>query len=282
MTATTTITQGDCLDVLRAYPDNLFDLTVTSPPYADQRAKTYGGISPDRYVEWFLPRSKEIFRTLKPTGTFILNIKEKVVDGERHTYVLYLIQALRNQGWLWSEEYIWHKRNCAPGKWPNRFRDAWERCLQFNKQKHFNMYQDEVMVPMGDWAKSRLRAVRPDGGKLVKRVGDALRLIRSIQMLLMTRRDFFGLISGAITVSMAPQILIPSGKSPWAARSKVLKPCGVWVHASEQDAHWLEHMTKTKPKLSAEQRMLEDIGRQIDDLYFAPAIMEGAMRLIQS
>ncbi|KAA6304229.1 hypothetical protein EZS27_044127, partial [termite gut metagenome] len=40
-----------------------------------------------------------------------------------------------------------------PGKWPNRFRDAWERLLQFNKQKTFAMYQESVMVPMGDWAK---------------------------------------------------------------------------------------------------------------------------------
>lgn len=52
---------------------------------------------------------------------------------------------------------MWHKRNSTPGKWPNRFRDAWERCLQFNKNKQFAMYQDEVMVPMGAWAKSRLR-----------------------------------------------------------------------------------------------------------------------------
>lgn len=65
--------------------------------------------------------------------------------------------ALRQQGWLWTEEFIWHKKNSYPGKWPNRFRDSWERCLQFNKDKKFAMYQDEVMVPMGDWASSRLR-----------------------------------------------------------------------------------------------------------------------------
>ncbi len=116
---------GDCADVLLDYPDSFFDLIVTSPPYADSRAKTYGGIKPDDYVEWFLPRSEQFFRVLKPTGTFILNIKEKVVDGERHTYIIELILALRKQGWLWTEEFIWHKRNCHPGKWPNRFRDAW-------------------------------------------------------------------------------------------------------------------------------------------------------------
>ena len=71
------IKHGDCLDILQQYPDNSFDLIVTSPPYADCRAKSYGGISPDDYVKWFLPRSKQFLRILKPTGTFILNIKEK-------------------------------------------------------------------------------------------------------------------------------------------------------------------------------------------------------------
>lgn len=153
----TTILPGDCLEKLAHFPDNTFDLIVTSPPYADSRAKTYGGIKPDEYVEWFLPKTQEFFRVLKPTGTFILNIKEKVVNGERHTYVLELILEMRKQGWLWTEEFIWHKKNCYPGKWPNRFRDAWERCLQFNKSKKFNMYQEAVMVPMGSWADTRLK-----------------------------------------------------------------------------------------------------------------------------
>lgn len=153
----TEIINHDCLETLRELPENKFDLIITSPPYADNRSKTYGGIKPDKYVNWFLPRSKEMLRVLKPTGTFILNIKEKVVNGERHTYVLELILEMRKQGWLWTEEYLWHKKNSVPGKWPNRFRDSWERCLQFNKDKKFHMYQEEVMVPMGDWANSRLK-----------------------------------------------------------------------------------------------------------------------------
>lgn len=148
---------GDCLDELKNFDTNSIDLIVTSPPYADSRAKTYGGIKPDKYVEWFLPISKELLRVLKPNGTFILNIKEKVVNGERHTYVLELIQEMRKQYWFWTEEFIWHKKNSYPGKWPNRFRDSWERLLQFNKTRTFNMYQEAVMVPMGDWAKTRLK-----------------------------------------------------------------------------------------------------------------------------
>jgi DNA modification methylase len=148
---------GDCREMLKDIPDDSVHLIFTSPPYADQRKKTYGGVHPDRYVEWFLPISNELLRVLHPNGTFVLNIKERVVDGERHTYVIDLIKAMKDQGWLWTEEFIWHKKNSYPGKWPNRFRDSWERLLQFNKNKTFNMYQEEVMIPIGDWAESRLR-----------------------------------------------------------------------------------------------------------------------------
>lgn len=152
---------GDCRQKLKELADNSIDLIFTSPPYADSRSQTYGGIKPEAYVEWFLPISAELLRVLKPSGTFILNIKEKVVNGERHTYVIELILAMRQQGWLWTEEFIWHKKNSYPGKWPNRFRDAWERLLQFNKQRTFHMYQEEVMEPMGDWAERRLKKLSP-------------------------------------------------------------------------------------------------------------------------
>ena len=147
---------GDCEKILKSFPDNCVDLIFTSPPYADQRNATYGGIKPDEYIDWFMPKGNEFLRILKPRGTFILNIKERVVNGERHTYVIELILKMREIGWFWTEEFIWHKKNSYPGKWPNRFRDNWERLLQFNKNKKFNMYQEAVMVPVGDWAKDRL------------------------------------------------------------------------------------------------------------------------------
>ncbi len=77
------ILRGDCQEVLNDLPDHCIDLIFTSPPYADQRQTTYGGVKPDEYVTWFMPKVEQFWRVLKPTGTFILNIKERVVVGRQ-------------------------------------------------------------------------------------------------------------------------------------------------------------------------------------------------------
>ena len=140
--------------VLAEYPAECIDLIVTSPPYADKRK---GGIPLKNYVPTLLSMSEQFIRVLKPIGSFVLNIKEGALNGERQTYVMELVLALKQQGWLWTEEYIWHKSNSVPGKWPNRFRDNWEHCYHFTKQRKFYMDQDAVMVPIGEWAGPRLR-----------------------------------------------------------------------------------------------------------------------------
>ena len=54
----TKILLGDCKESLKQLDENSIDLIVTSPPYADRRKQTYGGVKPEKYVEWFLPISK--------------------------------------------------------------------------------------------------------------------------------------------------------------------------------------------------------------------------------
>ncbi len=154
------IIHADCLDALTGgqVKSRSVNLVVTSPPYADQRSSNYGGIHPDNYVEWFLPRAQAIQDSITEDGSFVLNIKEKAINGEKHPYVLDLILAMRReQGWRLVDEYCWHKKNCYPGKWPNRFRDSWERLLHFTIRPKFKMRQEAVMVPMGDWKNARLR-----------------------------------------------------------------------------------------------------------------------------
>lgn len=71
------IIHGDCLSVIKTFPNECIDLIVTSPPYADNRKKSYQGFPIQHYVERFLPISEELKRVLKPQGSFVLNIKAR-------------------------------------------------------------------------------------------------------------------------------------------------------------------------------------------------------------
>lgn len=153
-----TIYAGDVGSMLRVLEDDSVDLIVTSPPYAERRKKAYGGVPPEQYVEWFMPISAELLRVLKPTGSFVLNIKEGTEDGERQTYVYELAMALRRQGWLFIDEMIWHKTNPFPTGSKKRLKDGFERCYQFAKTKHFKFFPDAVRTKSASkWARDNER-----------------------------------------------------------------------------------------------------------------------------
>lgn len=128
------VIEGDSLSVLPALPRESVDLFFTSPPYADARA--YSRIHPDRYVEWFLPFARAMFDAAKPSGSLIINIKNRVANrgplkGQRHPYVYQLVLALQNMGWRWVETYIWAKPNAVPGKFGPRTKDSFEYVYHF-------------------------------------------------------------------------------------------------------------------------------------------------------
>ena len=156
MTFSTTVHLGDARDVLTSYPDGCFNLIITSPPYADVRKNHYDSIAPDKYPQFFLTFHDELWRVLADDGSFVLNIKDKVIDGVRNRYVWKTILQLNEVGWRSVDDYLWIKPNAMPGYWNNRLRDEWEYCFHLTKNKQFNMYQDEVRRPMGDWANARL------------------------------------------------------------------------------------------------------------------------------
>ena len=154
--ATCTVIQGDSRNELQDFADQV-DLIVTSPPYADARRKHYDSVHPDKFVEWFLTFHEPFFKALKPEGSLVINIKDKVIDGVRHRYVWRMMDALCDQGWLAIEDYIWHKTNPMPGAWPSRLSDGWEYCFHLAKSKRPYFNADAVRKPIGDWVESRLR-----------------------------------------------------------------------------------------------------------------------------
>lgn len=122
-----------CENSLKKLKDSSVDLIFTSPPYANQRKNTYGGISELGYIEWFKPIAKELFRVLKPTGSFFLNIKPHTNKGERSLYVFELIISLKNDiGFKFIEEYCWTK-NAFPGNLKGRFKNGFEPIYHFTK-----------------------------------------------------------------------------------------------------------------------------------------------------
>lgn len=147
---------GDSRNVLAQYPDKHFNLIVTSPPYADARANHYDSITPDKYEEFLISFHHQFWRVLADDGSFVLNVKDKVVKGIRHRFVWHTIEALAEKGWLCVDDYIWVKPNAMPGYWPNRLRDEWEYCFHMTKNPKFAMYQQSVKHTIGDWADKRL------------------------------------------------------------------------------------------------------------------------------
>lgn len=147
---------GDSREVLKRFPDRYFNLIVTSPPYADARCDHYDSISPSEYVDFMVSFHDQFWRVLADDGSFVLNVKDKVVDGVRHRFVWHTIEALAERGWHCVDDYLWIKPNAMPGYWPNRLRDEWEYCFQMTKQRQFAMYQSAVRKPIGTWAEKRL------------------------------------------------------------------------------------------------------------------------------
>jgi len=149
------IIEGDSRNVLSKFKGKI-DLIVTSPPYADARKKHYDSIHPNNFAEWLTTFHQPIWDALKESGSLIINIKDKAVNGVRHRYVWQTIDKLASLGWKCIDDYIWHKTNPMPGYWPTRLRDGWEYCFHLTKTLHFFMNQEAVRQPIGNWVKTRL------------------------------------------------------------------------------------------------------------------------------
>jgi site-specific DNA-methyltransferase (adenine-specific)/site-specific DNA-methyltransferase (cytosine-N4-specific) len=127
------IVLGYSEEELKKLSDNSIDLIFTSPPYADRRKNTYGGIPENKYLEWFKPIAIELKRVLKNTGSFFINIKPHADNGERSLYVFELVLMLKKElGFSFVEEYCWTKRAFPTGT-HGRFKNGFEPVYHFIK-----------------------------------------------------------------------------------------------------------------------------------------------------
>jgi DNA modification methylase len=140
---------GDCFELIKQLPDNSVDLVITSPPYADiiNYGKNISVQKPDEYCDWLLPIFNEIYRVLKPSGSFILNINDNCKNGLRNPFVYELIYRSQKETKLkFYDTYLWHKMNGIPNGSKKRFRNNTEFIFHFVKdQKELKFYMDRVM-----------------------------------------------------------------------------------------------------------------------------------------
>lgn len=152
---------GDCRsseDVRRLCPEPVQGV-FTSPPYAEQRKEQYGGVPVGEYVAWWEAVQANVREVLTPDGSFFVNLKPHCEDGERVLYVADLLLAMRRRwGWRFVDEFCWLKTG-IPGKWPNRFKNAWESVYHFSAHDQIKFRPDAVAHPSD--ASFGYRADRP-------------------------------------------------------------------------------------------------------------------------
>jgi DNA modification methylase len=161
---------GDSLEKMKELPNSCVDLVVTSPPY--EKAKFYGNkvnvFHPDHYVDWFLPYFHEIFRILKPSGSFILNINDFCINKVRHPYIYHLVSRsqLETRMKLY-DRYYWNKENALPSGNDKRFNSSTEYIFHFCKDpKKIKFRMDNVRIP---YAASTMETADRKGGTITYR-----------------------------------------------------------------------------------------------------------------
>jgi len=157
MMPTWTLYEGDCIEVMKGLPQESVDAVVTSPPYAMQRAKLYGGVPEDEYPSWTVAWMEQVRRILKPHGSVLINIREHIRNGEMSDYVHRTRLALREAGWIECDELIWIKPDAPPVGHPGRPRRSWERILWFAKGNQ------PWCDPKANGRRSRFIGVSPTG-----------------------------------------------------------------------------------------------------------------------
>lgn len=141
---------GDCRnegDIARLLQGQKMNGAFTSPPYAEQRKKQYGGIPTAEYVQWWDAVQANVRANLAGDGSFFVNIKPHCEGKERSLYVFDLVCAMvRQWQWCFIDELCWYK-NGFPGSFSYRFRDDFEPVFHFSiaepKFRPYNVGREE-------------------------------------------------------------------------------------------------------------------------------------------
>lgn len=150
---------GDSLELLAELPDSSIDLVMTSPPFALRRQKTYGNVEEKEYVNWITPFGREVFRVLKETGSFVLDLGGAYRLGipSRSLYNFRVLLTFCDEiGFHLAEDFYWFNpaKLPSPIEWVNkrkiRVKDSVNTVWWFSKTEFPKADVRKVLVPYSD------------------------------------------------------------------------------------------------------------------------------------
>lgn len=122
------IYHGDCLEIVRALPDNCIDLTVTSPPYDNLR--TYKG-----YLFDFKPIAQELLRITKSGGVVVWIVGDATKRGNETGTSFRQALYFKEIGFNLHDTMIWHKSNAFNFGSNLCYRQEFEYMFVFTKDR---------------------------------------------------------------------------------------------------------------------------------------------------
>jgi site-specific DNA-methyltransferase (cytosine-N4-specific) len=150
---------GDSLELLAELPDSSIDLVMTSPPFALRRQKTYGNVDETEYVNWIKPFGKEVFRVLKESGSFVLDLGGAYRSGipSRSLYNFRVLLTFCDEiGFHLAEDFYWFNpaKLPSPIEWVNkrkiRAKDSVNTVWWFSKTDFPKADVRKVLAPYSD------------------------------------------------------------------------------------------------------------------------------------
>lgn len=173
--------QGDALNVLADLPNDCIDCVVTSPPYYMKRQYLGGGIGLEntyqQYIDNLLAIIEEVYRVLKPTGSFWLNIG----DSYKNKQLLNIpyrvaIRMQDEQKWILRNTVVWDKMKGAMSQSKDSLGCEYEPLFHFVK-KRSGYYYDS------DSVRKKPRSAHVENGAVVSATGvSGVRYRRKIEL----------------------------------------------------------------------------------------------------
>ena len=171
---------ADALTILGRLASDSVALVLTSPPFALKRQKAYGNVAPSEYIDWFLPFAEEIFRILRPDGSFVFDLGGawQPGTGTRSLYQYELLLRLCKVFYL-AQDFYWYNpcKLPTPAEWVTirrtRVKDAVNMLWWLSKTESPEADNRRVLKPYSRSMKRLLRdgydvAMRPSQHEISK------------------------------------------------------------------------------------------------------------------